>query len=101
MITIHGASDDLIEVAGHQREEFNVYGDSDIGWPVRVHGDDGELTVVMRYGDRGCWSAEVQMPGEDQPLPWPVSITAAENRCAYSVFVHIDCPDDVVAEVAG
>jgi hypothetical protein len=93
-LTIYGASDDLVEVEGHFREEYSAI---DVPCTLRLVGDEGEIAVTMEYGDNGCWHATVAMPDEGAPLPWPVSITAAEE-CAYSVSVTVDCGEDVKVE---
>lgn len=50
-VTIYGASDDLIEIDGDLREEFNAY-DEDEG--VYVAFSDGTILRV-KYDEDGCW----------------------------------------------
>jgi hypothetical protein len=52
MITIYGASDDLIEVEGDIREEFNVYPENDTRYLIAI--SDGTL-LKMWYDDDGIW----------------------------------------------
>lgn len=61
-VSISGASDDLIEVEGDLREEFNGYdsGDAKLRY---VAFSDGSL-VSIRYEDDGCWRVHVVKVGE-------------------------------------
>lgn len=96
-LTIYGASDDLIEVEGSIREEFNVYeGHAEIV----VASSDGAMRVVLDYGDNGCWSAGIRQIDEGARLPWPVAFGRPEH-CAYSVAVTIDCPADAQIHLVG
>ena len=52
MITIYGASDDLIEVEGDIQEEFNVYPEDDTRYLIAV--SDGTL-LKMWYDEDGIW----------------------------------------------
>lgn len=49
-ITIYGASDDLIEIEGVIREEFNAYDEEE---NKLAFGDGTVLSV--KYDDDGCW----------------------------------------------
>lgn len=94
MITISGASDDLIEVSGCEgADEF--YGD-------RWQGDlvasaDEQMRVHCWYDDDGCWQVGVGQVIEDVQLPpWPVTITQAPamnpENLGYSALLSIDAP---------
>jgi hypothetical protein len=95
MITIYGASDDLVEVDGCEgADEFGV---------DRWHGDliapDGsQMRVHCWYGDNGCWQVGVGQVDEDVQLPaWPVTITQAPamnpDNPGYSALLTIDAPE--------
>ena len=94
-ITIYGASDDLVEVAGcPNADEFN----SD-DW----HGDlcspgSGTMRVYARYEPDGVWSVGVSQVDEDHQLPgWPVTITQQPamnpDNHGYSALLTIEAPD--------
>lgn len=93
-ITIYGASDDLVEVAGCPNAgEFNS-GD----WHGDLCGPDGTMRVYARFEDTGCWSAGVGQVDEAYPLPgWPVTITQAPamnpDNPGYSALLSIDAPE--------
>jgi hypothetical protein len=52
MITIYGASDDLIEVEGDIREEFSAYCEEDTKFLIAL--SDGTL-LKMWYDEDGIW----------------------------------------------
>ena len=52
MITIYGASDDLIEIEGDILEEFNVYPEEHTRYLIAV--SDGTL-LKMWYDEDGIW----------------------------------------------
>lgn len=52
-VTIYGASDDLIEVEGDLREEFNPYSNDDAEPDYLAFSDGTVLSVV--YAKDGCW----------------------------------------------
>lgn len=96
-ITIYGASDDLVEVEGSIRREFDcISGDAEL----IVASSDGALRVFMRYENNGCWSAAVGQIDEGARIPWPVSIVASE-KSRYSAAVVIDCPLDAQVTIIG
>lgn len=90
---IYGASDDLIEVEGHDRaDEYN-------GDRLRFTIGDraGGVVVLMEYAnarvtEEGCWHATICQIAEDVPIPWPTHIEVASS--GYSVEVAIGCPND-------
>lgn len=96
MITVYGASDDLIEVDGCKgADEFNAYGD-----PTNWHGDliapDGsQMRIMASYERNGCWSVGACQVDEDVPFPaWPVTIRAARDRePRYTAVMEIDAPE--------
>lgn len=94
MITIYGASDDLVEVAGCKgADEFNVDGTG--SGPLMWRGDlvapdGGQMRLYGLYD--GCWHFSVGQVDEDFPLPsWPC--TLAQHERGYSVEVSIDAPE--------
>lgn len=94
-LRIYGASDDLVEVEGHFREEYQSF---DKPTTLRLSSDDGEMLVTMALGRRGCWDATISMPDEDAPTPWPIRVEFGTD-VRYSVTVVVDCGDDVTVEV--
>lgn len=98
MITIYGASDDLVEVAGCKNaDEFNTD-----DWFGDLVAPDGEtMRVHARYEINGCWSVGVSQVDEPQQLPgWPVTITQAPamnpGNPGYSPLLSIDAPEGTV-----
>ena len=98
MITIYGASDDLVEVDGCEgADEF------DVGAPGRWQGDliapggTEQMRVHCWYDDDGCWQVGVGQVLEETRLPaWPVSITQAPGPrpavTGHSAMLSIDAP---------
>lgn len=61
LITVYGASDDLVEFTGYLDEEFGCYAKP---WRGRLESPDGEgLDLTLYYGVSG----------------WEISVTASEN----------------------
>ena len=98
MITIYGASDDLVEVDGCTgADEFDVWSDKDrVKWRGDFidSADDERLRVYAIYD--GCWHFSVGQTDADIPIaPWAVAIrqglTPAESN--YSAVLTIDAPD--------
>jgi|ERR1044071_5669060 hypothetical protein len=94
MITIYGASDDLVEVDGCEgADEFNAD-----DWSADlIAPDGGHMRVYCRFELTGCWSVGVGQPDEDYQLPgWPVTITQAPamnpGNPGYSAKLTIDAP---------
>ena len=98
MIRIYGASDDLVEIDGHVREEINCYSKA-----VRIEVGDptdpttGGCIVWATYAPQevfvapgGTWLLAVTLFDEDVPLPWPVRLEVKE--CRYSPTLVIGCP---------
>ncbi|WP_141576074.1 hypothetical protein [Actinomadura sp. WMMA1423] len=104
MITIYGASDDLIEVAGCEgADEFNVYGSDAMG-PVMWHGDliapsGAAMRVHVLYD--GCWHVAIGQVDESIPLPdWPTQIRQhtggmfpGDRPISYSVVLTVEAPE--------
>lgn len=80
--TVYGASDDLIEIEGPIREEFNVYEDSVVEFSNGV-------TLSVRYDGR--WHIE-QIDG-----PADVEVTI-ERATAYSDVARFTAPVDWVRQ---
>lgn len=95
MITIYGASDDLVEVAGCKgADEFN----SDHWSADLVAPDDSQMSVWCWYTLGGTWAVGISQTDEDHPLPeWPVSITQQApmdpEAPGYSALLTIDAPE--------
>jgi hypothetical protein len=116
MITIHGASDDLIEVEGCEGADEFYSGSDDsrmLAWIADLTGPGDERMRVAAWYD-GCWHISVGQSGEDHPLPaWPLAFTqgpgglpaeALEGRApvpapAYSVVLSIDAPEHTRLDV--
>jgi hypothetical protein len=103
LITIYGASDDLVEVAGCEgADEFCTdRWQGDLAPPGEVE----QMRVHCWYDNDGCWQVGVGMVDEDVPFPaWPLSfaqggVTAdalagkAPATPRYSVVLTIDAPE--------
>ena len=97
MITIYGASDDLVEVGGCEgADEFNVRDrwQGDLAPP----GEAEQMRVHCWYDQDGCWQVGVGQVIEDNPLPpWPITITQAPAmnpaNPGYSALLSIDAPE--------
>lgn len=96
MITIYGASDDLVEVSGCEgANEFNAdrwQGD------LIAPGGTEQMRVHCWYDDDGCWQVGVGQVLEDVQLPaWPVTITQAPamnpDNPGYSALLSVDAPE--------
>jgi hypothetical protein len=96
MITIYGASDDLVEVAGCDgADEFSA--DNWRGDLVAPGGTE-QMRVSCWYDDDGCWQVGVGQTVEEVQLPpWPVTITQAPAmdpvNPGYSALLSIDAPE--------
>lgn len=106
MLTIFGASDDLVEFRGIVYDEVSCY-DRDVR--VTVGDGDAGVCVVMSYGTRGSpgWSAELQLVEPSEQLsetgresariPWPITVRECHepqtDERDYTIVVDIDCPE--------
>lgn len=98
MITIYGASDDLVEVEGCEgADEFYVHGGVS-GDTVCWHGDlvapggTEQMRVSAFYGETGTWHFALGQTDESVPFPeWGNGISQHES--GYSALVTIDAPD--------
>lgn len=97
-ITIYGASDDLVEVAGCDgADEFGTYADR---WQGDLIGPDESerMRVHCWYDDDGCWQVGLGQVDEDYQLPpWPATISQAPamnpDNPGYSALLTIDAPE--------
>jgi hypothetical protein len=96
MITIYGASDDLVEVEGCEgADEFCT--DS---WQADLVLDAAnQMRVWCWYDIDGCWQVGVGQTDESVQFPaWPITITQAPAmnpaNPGYSVLLSIDAPED-------
>lgn len=99
MITIYGASDDLVEVKGCiGADEFYALGDPD-NWHADLIAPDGpQLRVHAAYERTGSWSVGASPFDEDEaPFPaWPVTIRAADaarREPPHSAVLEVDAPE--------
>jgi hypothetical protein len=103
MITIYGASDDLVEVGGCEGAgEFGTdCWQGDLIAPEGANSPTfprGQMRVHCWYDDDGCWQVGLGQVNEDAPLPsWPVTITQAAamnpDNPGYSALLTIDAPE--------
>jgi hypothetical protein len=94
MITIYGASDDLVEVGGCKgADEFST----DNFAADLIAPDDSQMSVFCWYDLSGCWAVGIGQTEEDHPLPgWPMKILqggAYAYSPDYSAVLEIDAPD--------
>jgi hypothetical protein len=100
-ITIYGASDDLIEVAGCDGAgEFDCFGSQQhaLNWHATLTAPDGSAMQVMAwYGPGGCWLLGIGQADENKEFPpWPVAITQGvdgDATSAYSVVLTVEAPE--------
>lgn len=111
MIRIYGASDDLVEIEGHdEADEIDCY--DQVVYVILGDTNTGGIAVRMSYAPHflsrdigqevgfACWSAEVVQLAGFCPIPWPVSIVhTTRHGIGYSVEVRIDAPPDVPMRV--
>lgn len=112
-IIISGASDDLIEVDGAVREEFDVYNIPPEGVPIQLCVGERVLATVRAYYD-GYWAfsflGQVDGDGSERvvmPAGWRVEVRAIgdgeevceEDVAPYSMSLHIFMPDDCRVQV--
>jgi hypothetical protein len=97
MITIYGASDDLVEVAGCEgADEFYVASvllDGQVCW----HGDlvapgGTEQMRVSAFYD-GCWHIALGQTDESVPMAAWGNGTGQAPDCDYSAMASIDAPE--------
>lgn len=98
-LTVHGASDDLIEASGIEgADEYNAID----GGRLEVTGpNDQRFYVWCTYGNGGTWVLGVGQIDEDIPIPnWPMTLRQAET-CRYSTELVIDCPEGTKVQYLG
>ena len=87
-ITVYGASDDLIEIEGDIREEFDVTGDADDG--LMLGFSDGTVLSV-RYANDGNWRISVAAKGTSEVQHVPAGSNGLpENDEDYSDRATLD-----------
>jgi len=95
-LTIYGASDDLIEVEGVFREEFNAYEK----WEGRVIAPNGDaLTVFAEFGARGAYKADwtIGIQNTGTWPNWPIRFEDRPDREGDPALV-LDVPDGTIVE---
>lgn len=106
MITIYGASYDLVEVEGCEGADEFSPGSND-RWQGDLIGPEdtgiagaasGQMRVHCWYDDDGCWQVGVGQTDETCQLPaWPITITQAPamnpDNPGYSALLSIDAPE--------
>ena len=93
MITIYGASDDLVEVDGC--EGAGEFGTDHLVANLIGPGATEQLHVTCWYDDNGTWQVSVGQVSEDVPLaPWPLRIRQGVEgtESDYSAVLEIDAP---------
>lgn len=86
MITIYGASDDLVEVEGEFSEEFSAYN----GWRGRVIAPNGQhLIVTAEYSKTGddYWTLGVENTGT-WPA-WPIQFAEAPHEGDPAIIIEV------------
>jgi hypothetical protein len=109
MIRVYGASDDLVEVEGHDkiseidcygRDIILVFGDAETGGVALRVSYNPHFKAAQRAEDKdppgwACWSIEIVQLADECPIPWPISVTHETrqySRIGYTVVVSIDAP---------
>lgn len=94
MITIYGASDDLVEVDGCEgADEFDI-GVDGTRWQGDLVGLDvsDQMRVWCWYDKDGTWQVGVGQTTELVTMAsWPVAIT--QHQDGYSAMLSIDAPE--------
>lgn len=100
MITIYGASDDLVEVEGCEgADEFYAASvkDGEVCWHGRLIALDGDVReqLCVRAIFDGCWHFAVGQVDESLPLPaWPLTFRqGTKEEAEYSVVLAVDAPE--------
>ncbi len=92
MITIEGASDDLVEVVGCEgADEFPVDGKGVWRGDLVARGGTEQMRIYAEWdaARNGCWLIVAVPTDEDVPMPdWPVSV----KHEGYNMTVGIDAP---------
>ena len=101
IVTIFGASDDLIEISGiNGASEFNSYAHPSDGYSGVIHltcqSTFEQMFVFCYYGKNGCWHFAPAIVDEGKPLPsWRMEYSYDPNIAnAYSVILNIEVPAD-------
>jgi len=92
LLTVYGASDDLVEISGIKgADEFNCNG----SWVGVIEAPDGDTALLyVDYRNNGCWTVTVGRFEEDYKLPtWAVVISSKDELCRYSTYAEIIVPD--------
>jgi hypothetical protein len=97
ILTIYGASDDLVEVTGEYDDEFGAYN----GWRGKVIAPNGDsLMVIAEFGKAGSdadWTLSIENTGT-WPT-WPIRFGERPDRGGDPAII-IDVPaGTVVREV--
>lgn len=103
ILTMYGASDDLIEAAGiGDCDAFSADGDpsAEVQGRFQVLSSEGQLEIFALYPNTGCWSFAVSQIEDDVALPdWPIRVSQynkgfTKGGFRYSTLLEINCPDD-------
>ncbi len=97
-LVIYGVSDDLIEIEGDLRGEYDV---SNRAAVLKLTSSEGKLMVFVMYAPKPInvpvWTIGISPMDEDEPIPqWPVKFVPAET--GYGVALVLDCPNDLQIE---
>lgn len=87
-VEIYGAGDDLIEIEGDIREEFDSYQPAN-GYTCYVAISDGTLLSV-NYDDDGFWRLHILVKGADSEIEKEEVDYSEEN--SYSDIIKIETP---------
>ena len=94
----YGASDDLLEMEGAEREEISCHE----GAAYHLKSEDGELIVYGVYAphptEGAAWVVGVSMVDEGQCIPeWPMRFDTHDRR--YNPMLVVEAPDDTKASI--
>lgn len=92
IITVYGASDDLVEIEGVKgADEFSTNGH----WIGVIEAPDGKTALLYAdYRNNGTWTVSLGQYEEDYELPnWVVITLTNLAVCSYSTLVHIHVPE--------
>lgn len=97
-LRFYGASDDLVEVEGDVREEYNPGYETGRWEGVVTDASGHRLLVVVTYAQSGTWAVGIAPVEEGLALPenWTYDFALLDSD--YSVTLTIDGPEAFIVE---
>lgn len=92
-LIIYGASDDLVEVEGAFREEYDAYS----GWRGRVTSPDGDSLIVTAVFGEGEADWTLGILNSSSWPDWPIKFGERPDREGDPALI-IDVPEGTIVE---